>query len=113
MSWGTCYSSSNNIHFDYPPLMDDGRLYKEAYFIDNKLKEKFNIKNNYDYRQFLQKNSNSIIDINQCNVINNKNTSINNQNSQYGYEESDLKNIYLSRNFMNNKINGPRFYIDK
>ena len=27
MSWGTCYSGSNNIHFDYPPIMDDGRNY--------------------------------------------------------------------------------------
>jgi hypothetical protein len=24
MSWGTCYSGSNNIHFDYPALMSDG-----------------------------------------------------------------------------------------
>jgi hypothetical protein len=113
MSWATCYSSSNNIHFDYPPLMSDGRLYKEAYFIDNKLREKFNIKNNYDYRQFLQKNSNSLIDINQCDLVNNKNTNVSDEKPKYGYKESDLKNIYLSRNFMNNKINGTRFHIDK
>ena len=25
MSWGTCYGASNNIHFDFPPLMSDGR----------------------------------------------------------------------------------------
>ena len=25
MSWGTCYSGSNNIHFDFPPIMKDGR----------------------------------------------------------------------------------------
>ena len=25
MSWGTCLSGSNNIHFDFPPLMSDGR----------------------------------------------------------------------------------------
>jgi hypothetical protein len=113
MSWGTCYSSSNNIHFDYPPLMSDGRLYKEAYFIDNKLREKFKIKNNYDYRQFLQKNSNSLIDINECDLVNNKNTNISDEKPRYGYQESDLKNIYLSRNFMNNKINGTRFHIYK
>ena len=27
MSWGTCYSGSNNIHFDFPPIMADGRNY--------------------------------------------------------------------------------------
>ena len=27
MSWGTCYSGSNNIHFGFPPLMTDGRNY--------------------------------------------------------------------------------------
>ena len=27
MSWGTCYSGSNNIHFGFPPIMTDGRNY--------------------------------------------------------------------------------------
>ena len=27
MSWGTCYTGSNNIHFDKPPQMSDGRNY--------------------------------------------------------------------------------------
>ena len=26
MSWGTCYAGSNNIHFNFPALMSDGRL---------------------------------------------------------------------------------------
>ena len=25
MSWATCYSGSNNIHFNSPPIMSDGR----------------------------------------------------------------------------------------
>ena len=25
MSWATCYAGSNNIHFNYPPIMNDGR----------------------------------------------------------------------------------------
>ena len=76
MSWATCYSSSNNIHFNYPPFMNDGRLYKENNFIDKKIKEKFNKKNNYQYRQFLQNTSNQLININQYNSISN-NTKIN------------------------------------
>ncbi len=27
MSWATCYTASNNIHFDFPPIMADGRNY--------------------------------------------------------------------------------------
>ena len=27
MSWGTCNAGSNNIHFDFPPIMTDGRNY--------------------------------------------------------------------------------------
>ena len=27
MAWATCYSGSNNIHFNFPPKMSDGRNY--------------------------------------------------------------------------------------
>jgi hypothetical protein len=27
MSWSTCYSGSNNINFNFPPIMADGRNY--------------------------------------------------------------------------------------
>ena len=27
MSWATCFSGSNNIHFNFPPIMQDGRNY--------------------------------------------------------------------------------------
>ena len=27
MSWATCYAGSNNIHFDFPPIITDGRNY--------------------------------------------------------------------------------------
>jgi len=27
MSWATCYSGSNNINFNFPPIMADGRNY--------------------------------------------------------------------------------------
>ena len=26
MSWGTCYAGSNNIHFDRPAVMSDGKI---------------------------------------------------------------------------------------
>ena len=68
MSWGTCYGSSNNIHFDFPPLMSDGRNFanwQPACEINKSLRQRNNIKSNYDYRQFLIKNADAIIKKNQ------------------------------------------------
>jgi len=121
MSWGTCYSGSNNIHFNYPPLMDDSRLfsdYNSSVLNDNVLKHRNNIKTNSDYRKYLQINSDAIIKNNQLIACNEcrvcpyyNSTSSNNATSKtpyvfestlsrdqpYGYETSNLKNIYLAR----------------
>ena len=64
MSWGTCYSGSNNIHMGFPALMSDGRLYANwdaAWGMNNALKAKEGIKNNYDYRQYLIKNGSQVM----------------------------------------------------
>ena len=68
MSWGTCYKGSNNIHFNFPPLMNDGRnfsSYEPGAEFDKALKDKANIKSNSDYRRYLQTNADSIIKNNQ------------------------------------------------
>ena len=137
MSWATCYSGSNNIHFNYPPFMNDGRNYSSyipGSAIDKEIKEKNNIKTNSDYRAYLQKNANEIIKFNQINACNecsscphknNINNIDKNMNEPYifnsilsndqpfGYEQSDLKNIYLSRQQMEAKMYAPRFNITK
>ena len=49
MSWGTCYSGSNNIHFDSPPIMADGRNYaswQPGAVLNKEIKEKEGIKTN-------------------------------------------------------------------
>ena len=118
MSWGTCYSGSNNIYYSSPPLMSDGRNFanwQPGTEIDNILKKEANITNNNIYRQYLINNADKIIELNQleaCNNCaccpyynNNKNTSNNpylynnclSDIKPFGYEESDLKNLYLSR----------------
>ena len=68
MSWGTCYKSANNIYFNYPELMNDGRNkgnYEVGGSLDIKLKKEANIKNNSDYRIYLQNNADNIIKNNQ------------------------------------------------
>jgi hypothetical protein len=121
MSWGTCYSGSNNIHFDFPPIMKDGRNYanwQPGGALNEEIRKDNKIHSNWAYRKFLTENADNIIRTNQAlacddccscpanypNVV--QPTTNNNtpflyksclDNSQpFGYENSDLKNLYLS-----------------
>ena len=117
MSWGTCYNGSNNIHFDFPPIMMDGRNFAKwqpGAVINKKIRDENNIKTNWQYRDFLTKNADSIIRSNQLEACNNccycpsikSGESISNtpflykscveETQPHGYENSDLKNLYLS-----------------
>lgn len=117
MSWGTCYAGSNNIHFNFPPLMNDGRNFaswKSDANLNNEIKNNANIKSNTDYRQYLIKNADYIIKLNQkeacnqcgCCISYNGNRISNtpylynsclSNDQPFGYENSDLKKLYLSR----------------
>ena len=135
MSWATSYKGSNNIHFNYPPLMNDGRnfsSYEPGAALDNALKTKANIKTNSDYRHYLQTNADSIIKNNQLNACdecsacpyisnphNKPNFSSNtpyifdsvlSNDQPYGYENSDLKNIYISRQQQESVLHAPRIH---
>lgn len=128
MSWGTCYSGSNNIHFDYPAIMNDGRNFATwvpANEVSENIRTEANIQNNNDYRQYLVNNADNIIKNNQitaCDqccycaasnvgpaVTNNKYLykSCGDSSAPYGYETSDLKNLYLSRNELQSKMMAP------
>ena len=127
MSWGTCYNASNNIHNDFPALMSSGNLYtnyNSACKINNKIKEKNSMKSNYQYRQWLINNaetvmkSNSVKACEQCGSCMNSFTPRKESqkylykgcldNTQtFGYESSDLKNLYLSREQLQNRLNTP------
>tara|TARA_B100000780_G_scaffold117853_1_gene82684 strand:- start:63 stop:485 length:423 start_codon:yes stop_codon:yes gene_type:complete len=134
MSWGTAYNGSDNIHFNFPAIMDDGRNYSNyepGASLDNKLKEDANITNNTDYRKYLQSNADSIIKNNQLSACNeccdtpfySSNTqgaattkpyifdSILSNNQPFGYETSDLKNVFISRQMLQAQLHTPRFKI--
>ena len=117
MSWGSCYSGSNNIHFDFPPVMADGRNFAKwqpGAVINQQIRQENNIKSNWQYRQYLTSNADSIIKSNQleacdescyCPALRSGEPISNSpflykscveKTQPYGYEDSDLKNIYLA-----------------
>jgi len=117
MSWGTCYAGSNNIHFDFPPIMTDGRNYSKwqpGAQINEEIRKENNIKSNWQYRKYLTENADAVIRSNQLEACDEccycpalrtgepiSNTpflykSCMEKSQPYGYENSDLKNVYLS-----------------
>ena len=81
MSWGTCYSGSNNIHLNYPALMSDGKqftLFNPACDLNEKLKKKTGMKNNYEYRQFLISNGITLMNKNGISSCNEASECVNN-----------------------------------
>ena len=129
MTWGTCYSGSNNIHFDFPPIMADGRNYatwQPGAVVNQQIKEQANIKTNWQFRKYLTENADEIIKYNQleacdqccsCPARYGNQKPISNspylyhsctENTQpYGYENSDLKNLYLSRQQLQCRMVAP------
>ena len=68
MSWGTCYTGSNNIHFDFPPIMADGRNYAKwqpGAAINAEIRKTEGITTNWQYRKYLTHNADNIIKHNQ------------------------------------------------
>lgn len=130
MSWGTCYAGSNNIHFEYPPLMSDGRNYtiwSPACVNNQQFIQASGIQSNYEYRQYLTKHADLVMADNRKNACDecghciqgygNKNgmmnitkhlfRGVNDKSQPYGYENSDLKNMYLSRETLQSRLYAP------
>jgi hypothetical protein len=130
MSWGTCYAGSNNIHSNFPPIMNDGRNYanwQPGAVINETIRKQENITSNWQYREYLSKNADSIIKYNQLtacgecsatqygtgqSVSSNSpylyNSTLD-QTRKYGYEDSDLKNLYLSDVSLQSRMVTPVF----
>ena len=128
--WGTCYSGSNNIHFNFPPIMADGRNYaswQPEAVINQRIQQSEGIKNNWEYRQYMQQNGLQIMKYNSmesCYDLGisphvesgrtpSQNVPVLYQNvfdttkPGYGYCTSDLKSPYISREQLNARIISP------
>ena len=67
MSWGQCFNASNNIHFDFPPIMADGRNYaswQPEAVINQRIQKQEDIKTNWQYRQYMTNNGIQIMNYN-------------------------------------------------
>jgi hypothetical protein len=130
MSWKTCYNSSNNIHFNFPPIMNDSRVWSSwspDAVINQRIQEKEGITNNWNYRQYLQQNGLQIMNYNNTeacyelgldpHVQSGKTPSSNvpytfrsvfdTSEPGFGYCKSNLKNPYLTREQLNARIIAP------
>ena len=130
MSWATCFSGSNNIHFNFPPIMQDGRTYSsyqpEA-VVNQRIQEVNNINTNWKYRQFLTQNADQIMQFNtteacytlglsphyatnatpSTNVPFLYKSTFDTSSPGFGYPSSDLKNPYLSRQQLEARMISP------
>ncbi len=134
MSWAGCYSGSNNIHFNFPPIMADGRNFSswqpEA-VVNNRIRKQEDIKSNWEYRQYMTHNGLRIMnyDMNEACYTLGLSTHIPTDNTPssnvpylykgtfdtsrpgYGYCNSDLKNPYLNREQLQAKMIAPSIYM--
>ena len=109
---------SNNIHFDFPPIMSEGGNYaswQPGSSTNKAIREKAGIINNSQYRKYLISNADKIIKANQleaCDTCSSSTSqfgsginvsftpflySQNMESTPHGYETSDLKRNYLTR----------------
>jgi hypothetical protein len=130
MSWGTCFSGSNNIHFNFPPIMADGRNYSSwqpSAVVNENIQKSENIHTNWDYRQFMTHHGIEIMKLNNREAclalglsphVHSDRTSSQNvpyiyssttdtSKPRYGYSKSDLKNPYLSREVLQSRLLAP------
>ena len=134
---------TNNKYSNFPPLMSDGRAVISSWqpesIINAELIETNNIKSNWEYRQYLQKNAKQLMEYNyyesandagyykrpidlpsiQSNSvkgINNKpflyGSSLDNT-KPFGYASSDLKEMYLTREQLEARQISPVITQDK
>ena len=130
MSWGTCYSGSNNIHFNSPPIMSDGRNFaswQPEAVVNKRIQQQEKITTNWSYRQYMQQNGLQIMQYNTAeacyelgldphtqvgttpseNVPYMFKSTFDSSKPGYGYNDSNLKNPYLTREQLNAKLISP------
>ena len=120
--WATEYTPNNDPGSKMPGVISDGRIFTD-YITDSNLNEKIkqqhNIRTNEEYRRFLVNNTSMIIQTNYDSMIHQNNTNyghgqssngppklystVQDDSKPFGYEDSASKQMYLSREQINDK----------
>ena len=121
---------SNNKYDGFPPLMSDGRAVTASYqptgVLNEYLVQEIGVESNWEYRQYLMKNGKDIMKYNYVQAANDagyiqrysdlgnsENSTPYLYNSFYdstkpiGYQTSDLKQLYLSRDQLQSRMVAP------
>ena len=123
--WATEYKTDNNTTDLFPGILSDGRLftnYTPDALENNNIKKTNSIKTNSQYREYLTKNAISIMKTN-FNTMTLENVTpdfnkiqngapvlfkgVHDESAPYGYECSFPKNIYLSRERLDDQKRRP------
>lgn len=134
MTWGTCYKNNgntlNNIYTELPAIMNDQRIftsYDPNYEANEEYMKNNNIHSNYEYRQYLTKHADEIMEENRRNACNDcgicvfSQTGFTQRNKEgkylykghsdttrrYGYEDSDMKSKYVSEMALESRMSAP------
>jgi len=129
--------ATNNKYPEFPPLMSDGRsitaTWQPEALINDDLIQSNNIRSNWQYRKYLTKNAKDIMEYNfressndvgyykrpidlpnmQSNNVKNMNgvpynfTSLLDPSKPFGYQTSDLKETYLTREQLDSRKISP------
>lgn len=128
--------NTNNKYPEFPPLMSDGRAITASYqpeaVVNNQIIKQNNIQSNWAYRKYLTENSKQIMEFNFREASNDAgyykrftDTPLNGSDKMldnttpymfnsfldnskpFGYADSDLKNLYLSREQLNARKISP------
>ncbi len=118
--WGTQYTP-NNQNPKLPGVLTDGRLftdYSPNSMMNDRIKKENHIKTNEDYRRFLVQHTGSIMQYNYDHMIKQNQTgyfpvvmhgppklydSLQDDSKPFGHEDSVPKQIFLSREQINDK----------
>tara|TARA_B110000046_G_C13020177_1_gene410717 strand:+ start:206 stop:649 length:444 start_codon:yes stop_codon:yes gene_type:complete len=131
MSLTTGDKASNNINPSFPAMMNGGELYTNwdsSCKMNNEIKQTVGLQDNYSYRQWLINNAQNVITTNHLSAIGQscvyntekkiqdhvglpKNKYIfsgcSDKTQPFGYEQSDLKSMYLSKYELERRIHTP------
>jgi len=120
--WATNYTPNNAPDVSIPGVISDGRTFTDYHTeatMNEKIKQQHQIKSNEEYRRFLVNNTSIIIQTNYESMVTHNNTAFGNnqvphgppklyttvqdESRPFGYEDSVPKQMYLSREQLNDK----------